>query len=126
VTDDPSAALAEIRAREQNTVPGPWVVRETSTLWELILGNDRHQRALVRIPKAEVWPGTANGEFIAHARTDVPRLLAALEAVLSLAADAEPVERDYGGEPIWWSLTPEEIREAIARGLGGKGDGDGN
>ncbi len=39
-----SAALAEIREREQNTVPGP---------------------------------------FIAHARTDLPRLLATLDAVLA-------------------------------------------
>jgi hypothetical protein len=84
VTDDPaSAALAEIRDREQSTVPGPWEARETSASWELILGNDRYHRALVRAPKTEAWPGTANGEFIAHARTDVARLLAALDAVLA-------------------------------------------
>lgn len=34
---------------------------------------------------------------------DVPRLLALARAVLKLADDAVPVDRDYGGEPIWWS-----------------------
>lgn len=50
---------------------------------------------------------------------DARRLLAAVEAVLKLADEAEPVARDYGGEPIWWSLTPAEIREAITRELSG-------
>lgn len=87
--DDPlSAALAEIREREQGAVPGPWVVRETSALWELALGNDRYRRALVRAPKTDAWPGTANGEFIAHARTDLPRLLKAIGAVLDVHVPA--------------------------------------
>lgn len=53
------------------------------------------------------------------------RLLAAVEAALKLADEAEPVDRDYGGEPIWWSLQPAEIREAILRELSGrKGSSD--
>lgn len=53
----------------------------------------------------------------------VPRLLAALEAVLELADEAVPVDRDYGGEPIWWNLTPAGLREAISRALLGKEGG---
>jgi len=44
-------------------------------------------------------------------------LLAAVEAALKLADEAEPVARDYGGEPIWWSLTPAELRAAITAAL---------
>jgi hypothetical protein len=51
---------------------------------------------------------------------DTARLAAALEAVLKLADEAEPVDRDYGGEPIWWSLKPAEIREAVTRELTGE------
>jgi hypothetical protein len=46
-------------------------------------------------------------------------LLAAVEAALKLADEALPVDRDYGGEPIWWNLTPDEIREAITREITG-------
>lgn len=56
---------------------------------------------------------------------DVPRLLALARAVLKLADDAVPVDRDYGGEPIWWNLTPEEIRSAVLAALTGKGKADG-
>jgi hypothetical protein len=56
---------------------------------------------------------------------DALRMADALDAVLKLADEAQPVERDYGGEPIWWDLTPEEVREAITRGLSGEA-GDGN
>jgi hypothetical protein len=51
---------------------------------------------------------------------DAPLLLSAVEAVLKLADDAVPVDRDYGGEPIWWDLTPDGIRAAVLSALTGK------
>lgn len=95
MADDPAAALKPVRDRQRlMTDPAAWASSERLT--EVL----EARRTLVR--------------------EDVPRLLGALDAVLKLADDATPVERDYGGEPIWWNLTPEEIRKAITSKLTGE------
>jgi len=78
-----------------------------------------------RYVRASAQSGAAaRGDYIKSA-ADVPRLLAAVDAALKLADEAEPVERDYGGEPIWWSLSPAELRAAITAALTGEEAGDG-
>jgi len=74
-TDD----LAAMRARVDGAVPGPWTwtvgsveaTRDGET-FEIVEREDFHQTTRNDV------------EFIAHARTDVPRLLDAVEAVLAL------------------------------------------
>ncbi|KYK00826.1 MULTISPECIES: hypothetical protein [unclassified Micrococcus] len=68
-----------------------------------------------------------DAEFIAAARTDVPRLVDALDAVLDLAdrLDAEAEElRDFSGgmsdESEWLEATATRIRAALA-GVEGEG-----
>ena len=87
-----TAALAAIRARADAATEGPWE-------WEGEAGEDRLQfdNSLIACRGTEdpvlcAWGhdaygidvGKADAEFIAHARTDLPALLAAVEAVLEL------------------------------------------
>ena len=82
----PTERLDEIEARANAATTGPW----SHCLDEL-----RNRTAVHRIGSSEVnadvaftyrdrdgrGPGMQDAEFIAHARTDVPRLVAALRAV---------------------------------------------
>ena len=105
-TPDPVAAtLAEIREREQAATAGPWWFDEDELMWRLhgvhavipeqmdgLIPEQVMNHQILKAPKsgtryAEYWPGAADAAFITNARTDVPRLAAALEAVLALAAD---------------------------------------
>jgi hypothetical protein len=61
--------LADIAARHQAATEGPWTVSED---YSDVLGPDGDQLASYWNPTSE----TRNGEFIAHARQDVPALLA--------------------------------------------------
>jgi hypothetical protein len=79
--------LLEIAARAEAASPGPWVAdsgpmrevveaaRDSLTQsWEAICMPHN------RVPSAWVASGAADAEFIAHAREDIPALLAALHA----------------------------------------------
>lgn len=102
-----------------------WLYTEARKLAVFEVAPGATDRADPRVYRADITGiRHPDAEFIAHSRQDVSRLLAAVDAVLKLASDAEPVNRDYGGEPIWWDLTPEEIRSAVLAALTGKGDGD--
>jgi hypothetical protein len=71
--------LAAIHRRLNAATPGPWCHREgfieTCTEPSLLLGvtMQRSEQGL------DALPGLANSEFMAHARTDIPRLLAEIE-----------------------------------------------
>lgn len=69
------------KALEQAATPGPW---------EAYPNRDVKGIAHIRMPLAmhpTAW--TADAEFIAHARTAVPALVAAVERVQALADDLE-------------------------------------
>jgi len=87
--------LDEIRQREQEASPGPW---EHPLEYEVTHGyefkNGRHTATWIATADAgdEDVPdeqAQANAEFIAHARSDVDRLLAFAEAVLDLCRDTD-------------------------------------
>ncbi|GAA2237574.1 hypothetical protein GCM10010401_07200 [Rarobacter faecitabidus] len=71
--------LDEIRAREQAATGGPWAFHADS-------GAPLDADAVDAADGTEVcsYLLPANAEFIAHAREDIPRLLAAVDAVLEL------------------------------------------
>ena len=73
--------LAQIEARADAATDGPWTWASHRTVdgdeWAVF---DPHDWALAS--NRDGW--TPDAEFIAHARTDVPRLVAALRAVLDL------------------------------------------
>ena len=72
--------LAEIRARVENATPGPWTAEYSGEQGNCVLPpgyqSTREAVAVTRLLSAQ-----ADAEFIAHARTDLPALLAAVEAV---------------------------------------------
>jgi hypothetical protein len=83
--------LAAIRERERAATRGPWEGEDDEDCWRLFgaTGTGLHPLQILKAPKhgtpyAEYWPRKNDAEFIAHARSDVPRLLAAVEAVLEL------------------------------------------
>ena len=79
------ADLDTISARAESALPGPWrlfdqwepnnLARENVVLW-----NDPHLAEGVDGWVCQVPGDPANAEFIAHARADVPRLIADLRA----------------------------------------------
>jgi hypothetical protein len=101
VPDNPaSAALEEIREREQAATRGPWWFDEDDLMWRLhgvhavmppfmegfpeqVLNHQILKAPKQGTPYAEYWPCPADASFIVAARSDVPRLLKALEAALS-------------------------------------------
>ena len=93
--------LAETRAREEAATEGPWTAEYSGEQGNCVLPpgsqSTREAVAVTRLLSAQ-----ADAEFIAASRTDLPALLAAVEAVMELhAADedgdcAECIRRAQG------------------------------
>jgi len=85
--------IAEIRAREQAATPGPWEARVTGYTKTGYAGGPSYFCVLV--PDGPVYNVLSDmldkddAAFIAHARQDVPDLLAALAAERERAAKLE-------------------------------------
>ena len=123
-TDRVAAYLADVREREQAATPGPWWSDQDDGVYRLhgVAGRIPAQdpipeqvmnKQIAKAPKqgtpyAEYWPDEADDAFITQARTDLPRLLAAVERVLELA------ERPSTGIP------PVVICEVISQALLGE------
>lgn len=94
----PTDRLDEIQARADSATVGPWEAGHRSSLDWLsqspAIDNDGHEPGSAVGPADAVdplwgslWPSrnaTADAEFIAHARTDLPALVAALRAALAV------------------------------------------
>jgi hypothetical protein len=103
-------ALAAIRERAEAATEGPWHRDRTNSLGAYVIS--------VRNRAFTIVDGLLkrDAEFIAHARTDVPALVGALEAVLDLTA-----EWGSGMASPLYELGPDvatEIRTAIETALG--------
>ncbi len=79
-TTDPRARLNEIKARADAATEGPWSVHRSERTGTYVTHPD-----LLGIARewSLVWQD-GDAEFIAHARTDLPAMAAALTAVLDL------------------------------------------
>lgn len=118
-----AARLAEIQERADNATDGPWVAGHRSSLDWLsqspAIDNDGHEPGSAVGPAdatdplwGSLWPSrnaTADAEFIASARTDVPTLHNALDDVLTYMDECERVGV---------SMQPGDIRRLIAAALG--------
>jgi hypothetical protein len=83
---EPSLNLATIEQRVAAATPGPWTSRLACYV-EAGSGGQVVAVTCVRgVDGHPSLPGLANAEFIAHARTDIPRLL---EEVRRLRAELE-------------------------------------
>lgn len=96
---DPREVLAEIQAVADAATPGPWLVsnvnegmREFGAFWEVANDAYYNPSADEDVPWLAVHLDTGieqDARFIAAARTDVPRLVAALTAVLDMHHNTE-------------------------------------
>jgi hypothetical protein len=71
------ARIAEIQQRAEAATPGPWSTHED---WPGRVFSDGNPNYL-HIARTTGWNAEANERFIAHAREDVPALLAELSTV---------------------------------------------
>lgn len=144
---DPVAAyLAEVRERAEKATPGPWwsdqsedvyrlhgVAFRTPPPFEQVVNKQIAKAAKTGTPYAEYWPDAADDAFITSARSDVPRLLAAVEAVIALhtwddigmfgsreVPRCEVCISDRSDYPETWEgdLWPCPTLRAIAKALG--------
>lgn len=87
---DFTAELAEIEARAEKATEGPWIVENRPAFILLDLDetlNGASLRVSAKacvskyglIPQGVLWP--ADADFIAHARIDIPRLLAIIRQI---------------------------------------------
>ena len=78
-----------------------------------------------RAEKARTAPALSKARDLAfiYSAQDIPRLLAAVDAVLKLAASGRRIQFINGEQ--WWDLDPAEVRGAITRKLTGEGGNDG-
>jgi hypothetical protein len=72
--------IKEIKAREQDATPGPWKHVETDDYSEIY---DSKSWGKSLRPLALVGSNIADADFIAHAREDIPVLLAEVERLQS-------------------------------------------
>lgn len=87
---DPRETLARIRAQADDATEGPWMgIRYPDGFLGRVIGGNG-------FGVAEDFPDDADAEFIAAARTTVPRLLDALEGVLALHVVAQPITAAHG------------------------------
>lgn len=110
--DELSNELNAIEVREQAATRGPWWFDEDDLMWRLhgvrdvippqldgLIPEQVINHQILKAPKsgtryAEYWPSEADAAFIAAARSDVPRLLAAIRLVLRFYAPYVTTE-DY-------------------------------
>jgi hypothetical protein len=96
--------LDAIEARASSATPGPWEARQNAptmsgAVWNLRVAGEPGVKAMV----TEYQHGSANADFIAHAREDVPALVAEVRRLRSFAAEVQGVrnmvERDANLDP---------------------------
>lgn len=110
MSDDLYALLGEWKALEAAATPKPWRrVTEPGTKNHAL--HDARD-ADIATDYEGVWYDKGDAEFIAASRAIVPRLIAAVEAVLTLA-EAWRYKGEYGDGPWQLGEGPDESGEAL-------------
>jgi len=91
---DPLTYLDEVDARVAAATEGPWVEANGTVMHSTFYG---------------LAPVTGNAEFIAHSRSDVPRMSKALRAVLAV------IQHDARVEALNDSISINRIADLVAR-----------
>lgn len=115
--------LDAIEARAEAATPGPWTARLRDDMWEI---NDGSGSNFVSIVES-CWlpddcdtgqyggiPDVDDARFIAHARTDVPALVAELRA----AREVVEAAHKWKSALTWdaeWSIRPAEVGSTLQR-----------
>lgn len=105
-------SLEEIRARAEKATPGPW--EEAYPNSRVIEAHDG--QVVVDSFNDGIGAGVieqVDADFIAHARTDVPKLVAALEAIDKLCVEIDT----RSGYDVNASVNVEDVRGIITKAL---------
>ena len=108
--------LADIEARAEAATPGPWTGKiepqrypecDDADLPGIVRSANGIEVAAVDERYGDGQNYEADTAFIAHARSDIPALLAELK---ELRAEREALEKAKNAEPDWWwrDLDPDE------------------
>lgn len=101
-------SLQDIKARAEAATAGPWHVDEQE---QTVRATDPVNGFIMFDRSSNIheeWEeDKVDAEFIAHARTDIPKLVAALEAVTNYV-------REWGMYPIPVDEIKAEIEKALA------------
>lgn len=104
--------LDTIEARANAATEGPWSVYSTIQAESVVVGASGRLTATIATPSiAPDDYGFANAEFIAHARTDVPALVAEVRAE---RAKLEKVFQ-YCVDSAYADINPYELAELLGR-----------
>lgn len=114
------AALAAIEARAAKATPGPWTATEHAKFWQLDAAFDAvATTALCFAPET-----AANAAFIAHARADIPRLLAEVrrlrEALAGMVGLVQMLAARDDVSPALRHIMTDNHRFATARAVLGE------
>lgn len=102
---DPRETLDRIRKQADAATPGPWEADGTGEVsqhwsrpepWETVVGTGVTCMSYCYGGSAKGVERDEDAEFIAASRTTVPALLDALEKVLNLHVEADPITAAFG------------------------------
>ena len=102
--------LKEVSERESDATYGPWMHND---MWVIAMDDDETRIACTDINHL------SNGEFIAHARSDIPKLLRIIEVLrsgLNKVGEQEHREGRIGGITSYIASTTLTEADQIARG----------
>lgn len=92
-----TARLAEIRARAEAATPGPWEHEyDERDAWR-VFGNPA---MLTTVLTPGIPPRYSDAAFIAHAREDIPFLLAEVERLREGLREIAKVTKDYDSHTV--------------------------
>lgn len=102
--------LKQIEERSNKTIPGPWlVVNAPGDMWEGHIIAIRKRRYVISDhPSRDPFDNESLLRFIAHSRTDIPRLVEALRYLIEVCETS-------GADEDTWKPEFEQI-EKILRG----------
>jgi len=110
--NDTQTDLDAITARSNAATPGPWVERSVGYVFATATSERAAESGYIGTPVVDtfMWPehGPANQVFIAHAREDVPALVAEVRR-LRAERDGERQRADQANP----GMTVDEFREAV-------------
>ena len=129
-SNDLQDALAQIKARAEKATEGPWDFEPDRTMQDGVYPAYVFTEHMAGYPICDVTTtpipaGDEDATFIAHARADVPRLVAALEAVHNVVENYPlPHKRDDPTGEIACAIETfgDAIQDAYTDKLAGEGE----
>ena len=115
-----SEYLGAVQARIEGATTGPWETRINDLTDEVTVVHDSEavlQVAWIDSDYSDTW-AMPDAEFIAHARTDLPRLLAAVRAVEEAMDDLDDARAQ--GLVLTYGAIQYRVRHALADALEGE------